>query len=38
MHFATANSHYNLGLLYRLNGELIKSKKEFRICESPSSG
>jgi hypothetical protein len=37
MHFATANSHYNLGLLYRLNGELIKSKKEFRICELSSS-
>jgi hypothetical protein len=34
MHFATANSHFNLGLLYRLDGELIKSKKEFRICES----
>mmetsp|Transcript_4831 Transcript_4831/g.7348 ORF Transcript_4831/g.7348 Transcript_4831/m.7348 type:complete len:1311 (+) Transcript_4831:91-4023(+) len=32
MHRATADSHYNLGLLYRMNGQLVKSKKELRIC------
>ena len=36
MHYSTADSHYNLGLLYRLNGELTKSKKELRISKKNS--